>query len=123
MASSLSSSLEAEADVLADNVASAKKTKYTGAFKYKTKFSPDWKKTWPFLSSLAGNPHQFRCNICAKVLGCVHQGIAYVKGHIAKQSHQRLAKESSSQTNLSFKPVTHFSGVAASRALVRWTLA
>ena len=93
-----SDSLDEEHDI----PSAPKKSKYTGAYKYKTKFSADWKKSWQFISSVPGNPHQFRCNICAKVLSCAHQGVADVKAHIAKQSHQTLAKQSQTQSQLSF---------------------
>jgi len=29
-----------------------KKAKFTGVFKYKTKFSNEWKKTWPFVAAV-----------------------------------------------------------------------
>ena len=69
-----------------------KKSKFSGAFKYKTKFSEEWKRTWPFVSAVPGDPHHFRCNVCDKSLTCGHQGIADVKDHISTQSHQKLAK-------------------------------
>ena len=70
----------------------AKKKKFTGSSKYKTKFSEDWRKIWPFVSAVPGSPHGFRCNVCSKILSCGHQGAADVKDHIATQSHQKLAK-------------------------------
>ena len=79
-----------------------KKAKFTGAFKYKTKFSEAWKRTWPFISSVAHDPYRFRCNLCDKSLSCGHQGITDVKDHISTQSHQRLAKSMESQPKLSF---------------------
>ena len=79
-----------------------KKAKYTGAYKYKTKFSESWKWTWPFISSVACDPYRFRCNLCDKSLSCGHQGIADVKDHIATQSHQKLAKSMESQQKLCF---------------------
>ena len=82
--------------------AAKKKTKFTGSFLYKTKFSEEWKKTWPFVSAVPGNPHQFRCNVCAKNLSCGHQGVADVKDHIASQSHQKLAKTLATQPRLTF---------------------
>ena len=48
--------------------------KFSGAHSYKMKFSAEWKKTWPFISAVPGNPHSFRCNVCAKNLSCAHQG-------------------------------------------------
>ena len=65
-----------------------KKAKFTGAFKYKTKSSEAWKWTWPFISSVARDPHCFKCD---KTLSCGHQGIADVKDHKATQNHQKLA--------------------------------
>ena len=80
-----------------------KKAKITGTFKYKTKFSNEWKKTWPFVAAVPGNPHSFRCNVCAKNLSCGHQGAADVKDHIATQNHQKLAKSLATQPKLSFR--------------------
>ena len=80
----------------------AKKTKLTGAFRYKTSFCEEWKKTWPFVSSVPGNPYSFRCNVCDKKLSCGHQGAADVKDHVATQSHQKLAKLLATQPKLSF---------------------
>ena len=81
---------------------STKKTKFTGSFLYKTKFSEEWKKTWPFVSAVPGSPHSFRCNLCAKNLSCGHQGVADVKDHVARQSHQKLAKTLATQPKLTF---------------------
>jgi len=44
----------------------SKKSKYSGAFKYKTKFSKEWTKTWPFISAVPGDSYSARCNVCAK---------------------------------------------------------
>ena len=33
----------------------AKPSKFKGAAKYKTKFNPDWKKEFPFITSVAGD--------------------------------------------------------------------
>ena len=79
-----------------------KKVKCTGAFKYKTKFSEAWKQTWPFISSVACDPHCFKYNLCDKTLSSGHQEIADVKDHIATQSHQKLAKSMKSQQKLHF---------------------
>ena len=83
----------ADRDIDSESVGpSAKKKKFSGSFLYKTKFSEEWKKTWPFVSAVPGSPHTFRCNVCAKNLSCGHQGVADVEDHIASQSHQKLAK-------------------------------
>ena len=86
----------------AEPAAKKKKTKFTGSFLYKTKFSEEWKKTWPFVTAVPGSPHSFRCNVCAKNLSCGHQGAADVKDHIVGQSHQKLAKTLATQPRLSF---------------------
>ncbi len=91
---------DSDCDSLAEPV--PKKTKFSGAFVYKTKFSEEWKKTWPFVSSVAGDPHSFRCNICAKTLKCGHQGAADVKDHIAAQGHRKLAKTLATQPKLTW---------------------
>lgn len=80
----------------------AKKTRLMGAFRYKTSYCEEWKKTWPFVSSVPGNRHSFRCNVCDKNLSCGHQGAADIKDHIATQSHQKLAKLLATQPKLSF---------------------
>ncbi len=80
----------------------AKKTKLAGAFKYRTSFSEEWKKTWPFVSSIPGNPHGFKCNVCEKRLSCGHQGASDVKDHVATLSHQKLAKVLATQPKISF---------------------
>ena len=36
----------------------AKTSKFKGAVKYKTKFNPDWKKEFPFITSVAGDPYK-----------------------------------------------------------------
>ena len=43
----------------------------------------EWKKTWPFVSSVPDNPYSFRCNVCDKKLSSGHQGAADVKDHDA----------------------------------------
>ena len=80
-----------------------KTSKYAGAFKYKSKFSVQWKTKWAFLAAVPGNPHSFRCNVCNKSLSCQHQGIADVKAHIATKSHQKNAKAVASQPRLNFR--------------------
>lgn len=80
-----------------------KTSKYAGAFKYKSKFSVQWKTKWPFIASVPGNPHGFRCNICSKNLSCQHQGVADIKAHIATKSHQKCSKAFASQPRLNFR--------------------
>ena len=80
----------------------SKRTKFMGACKYRSSFSREWTKTWPFVSSVPGNPHMFTCNVCRKTLSCAHQGIADVKDHVATQSHKKLAKVLANQPKLSF---------------------
>ena len=36
----------------------AKTSKFKGAAKYKIKFNPDWKKEFPFITSVAGDPYR-----------------------------------------------------------------
>ena len=69
---------------------------------YKTSFSEEWRKTWPFLKSVPGDSHSFRCTICDKKLSCGHQGISDVKDHVATQSHQKLAKVLATQPKISY---------------------
>lgn len=82
-----------------------KKAKFSGAFKYKTKYSKDWERKWPFLSPISHNPYRFRCNVCSKELSCGHQGASDVKDHVLTKSHQKLAAQMTTQSKLSFKEV------------------
>lgn len=101
--SSHSSAIEREDEVSEDEtVPQIKKSKYSGSFKYKTKFNKEWMKAWPFIAPNPSNPYGFRCNLCCKLLSCAHQGISDLQDHIATQSHQRMVKEKNSQTRLSF---------------------
>ena len=43
-----------------------KKRKYTGAFQYKISSCNEWRKIWPFITSVPGLPHEFRCQVCKK---------------------------------------------------------
>ena len=81
-----------------------KRAKFTGAYKYKSKFSKDWTKTWTFIASVPHDAFSFRCTVCCKTLSCAHQGITDVRSHIAGKNHQRLAREMEAQPQLSFKP-------------------
>lgn len=80
-----------------------KRSKYSGSFKYKTKFSKEWMKTWPFISGVHGSPYHFRCNLCAKTIYCGHQGSAQVRDHASCQGHIKQAKAAEMQPKLSFQ--------------------
>lgn len=84
------------------SVAKKSKLKYSGAYKYKTRFSKDWTKTWSFITAVPGDRHSFRCTLCSKTLSCSHQGISDVKTHIAGKTHQRIGSQMSKQSQLSF---------------------
>ena len=81
-----------------------KKARFTGAYKYKLKFSKEWTKTWSFVAPVPHCPSSFRCTVCCKTLSCAHQGIADVRNHVAGKNHQRLARGMEAQTQLSFTP-------------------
>ena len=81
-----------------------KRARFLGAYKYKSKFSKDWTKTWTFIVSMPHDPFSFRCTVCCKTLSCAHQGITDVRSHIAGKNHQRLSREIETQTQLSFRP-------------------
>ena len=78
------------------------KLKYSGAYKYKTRFSKDWTKTWSFITAVPGDQQSFLCTLCSKTLSCGHQGISDVKTHIAGKNHQRIGSQMSNQSQLSF---------------------
>lgn len=84
------------------SMAKKAKLKYSGAYKYKTRFSTDWTKTWSFITAVPGDQHSFRCTLCSKTLSCSHQGISDVKTHIARKTHQRIGSQMSKQSQLSF---------------------
>ena len=78
------------------------KSKYSGAFMYKTKFSKEWTKTWPFISAVPGDPFIARSNVCAKSVTISHQGAADIRSHVRSQSHTEIAKAAATQSKLSF---------------------
>ena len=80
-----------------------KRTKFSGAYTYKTKYSKDWQKKWPFIASVPGDPQSFRCTLCSKNLKCSHQGATDVSHHIATKGHQQLAKGMSTQSKITFQ--------------------
>lgn len=82
--------IEVESDADGERPA-PKRTKFTGAFKYKTKFCMEWKKKWPFIDSVRGDPYSFRCTVCSKNLSCGHQGSTDVRDHVATKRHLKLA--------------------------------
>lgn len=83
-----------------------KKTKFSGAFIYKTRYSKDWQKKWPFVTSVPGDQHSFRCTLCSKNLKCGHQGAADVSHHIATKGHQQIAKGLATQSKITFQTPT-----------------
>ena len=78
------------------------KSRFSGAFMYKTKFSKEWTKTWPFISAVPGDPFIARCNVCAKTVSISHQGAADMRSHVRSKSHTKLAKAAATQSKLSF---------------------
>ena len=81
---------------------SEKKSKYLGAFKYKTSFNKEWTKTWPFIAAVVGDPYKVRCNVCDKTVSIAHQGAADIRSHIQSQAHTKLAKVAATQPRLVF---------------------
>ena len=77
-----------------------KRTKFTGAAIYKTKFNKDWVKKYPFVSAVQTDPSSYRCNICCRILSCSHQGESDVKRHIASNNHVQLVKVQSKQPTI-----------------------
>lgn len=73
-----------------------------GAAVYKTKYNPSWKKDYPFIGEVKGDPYKFWCTTCSRTVSCQHQGKRDVDRHVEKQLHQNNAKSLKSQTVLSF---------------------
>ncbi|XP_078739860.1 uncharacterized protein LOC144953175 [Lampetra fluviatilis] len=84
------SSAVAAAAVSAAGQPPAKKTKFTGAHRYRTKFNADWTSRYPFISAVRGEPCLYRCGVCAKVLSCAHQGETDVRRHVGSDSHAKM---------------------------------
>ena len=78
----------------------SKKKAIAGAATYKTKFKDDWKKEFPFISSVYGDPYRFRCNVCCISILCKHQGKADVKAHCRSTGHLQKAKALDKQPRL-----------------------
>lgn len=76
--------------------------KYSGAFKYKTKFNREWTKNWSFIVSVPDDLFCAKCNICAKKFSVAHQGIADVRSHIQSKAHSKLARAVATQPRLAF---------------------
>ena len=93
---------EAEEQRISIDESCRKRKRVCEAFQYKSRFKNEWKKQWPFISSVSGSPYCFRCNVCNKELSCSHQGVKDIKDHIATQKHQQLAKSLPTQQRLNF---------------------
>ena len=78
-----------------------KKRKATGAVVYQTKFKDEWKKEFPWISAVFGDPHRFRCNVCCVNILCNHQGKGNVKAHCRTTGHQQKAMALEKQPRLS----------------------
>ena len=55
----LTSDTDSDCESGTDGPGPAKKSKL-GAFRYKTKYSRDWERKWPFLAPVPHDPHRFR---------------------------------------------------------------
>ena len=86
-----------------------KRSKLAGAATYGTKFKPEWKAEFSFLTEGHLDPvYNFYCKICQKDISCRHQGIADVRRHEKSRSHAdnvSAVQNSSNLTNLGFVPV------------------
>ena len=69
----------------------AKRVK-AGASSYKSKFKPDWKKTWPFIKEVKRDPYKVFCSICNKQVSCSHMGVSDVVRHVEGAIHKAKAK-------------------------------
>lgn len=77
-----------------------KKKAIAGAATYHTKFKDEWRKEFPFISSVSGDPYRFRCNVCSISILCKHQGKADVKDHCRSNGHLQKAKDLEKQPRL-----------------------
>ena len=82
-----------------------KKKAMAGAATYQTKFKDEWKKEFPCISSVFGDPYRFRCNVCCVSNLCDHQGKGDVKAHCKSVGHLQKAKALDKQPRLDCNPV------------------
>ena len=68
-----------------------KKKAIAGVATYKTKFNNVWKKKFPCISSVFGNPYCFWCNVCCVNILRDHQGKGYVRAHCRTAGNQKKA--------------------------------
>lgn len=71
-----------------------------GAATYKTKFKDEWRKEFPCISSVVGDPYRFRCNVCCVNILCDHQGKGHVKAHCRTVGHRQKAMALDKQPRL-----------------------
>ena len=81
----------------------AKKSKLSGAAKYKSTYRKEWATKYNWLSSIRGDKSSFRCNVCAKNVSCAHQGETDVTRHMNTKAHQALATALVKQPTLNMK--------------------
>ena len=81
----------------------AKKSKLSGAAKYKSTYRKEWATKYNWLSSIRGDKSSFRCNVCAKNVSCAHQGETDVTRHTNTKAHQALATALVKQPTLNMK--------------------
>ena len=81
----------------------AKKSKLSGAAKYKSTYRKEWAIKYNWLSSIRGDKSSFRCNVCAKNVSCAHQGETDVTRHMNTKAHQALATALVKQPTLNMK--------------------
>ena len=80
--------------------------KWTGAATYKTKYNKEWQKKWPFVTSVKGDPHSFRCTACLRVISCAHMGERDIIRHAESEHHKKNSKSLEQIQRINFKPGT-----------------
>ena len=93
--------------------------KWSGAATYRSKFQKVWQQKWPFAVPVKGDPHCFRCTVCAKTVSCGHQGETDVARHAESIQHQRNTKAVKATQKLNFKPTTQLLRDKVMRAEVK----
>ena len=92
--------------------------KWSGAATYRSKFQV-WQQKWPFAVPVKGDPHCFRCTVCAKTVSCGHQEETDVACHVEFIQHQRNTKAVKATQKLNFKPTTQLLRDKVTRAEVK----
>ena len=73
---------------------------------YKTKFSKEWIKDFPFIRASTNSIYKFHCTMCSRDVSCGHMGRADVERHAGKVMHKANVKALHCQQKLNLAPTS-----------------